>query len=242
MLRFTIFGIPVAIEPWFWLVTAMLGGGYGALSSNSPDAYLWVIVWMAICFISILVHELGHAISGIRLGGGRTWIKLWAMGGLAYNEGGRFTQKTRALMILAGPGAGLCLFAAVAGLMVLIWPNGIGLEILWKWMILSGDPRNMSHGALIALIEDFPKLRVINIFVWINLWWSLVNLLPIFPLDGGQFAECFIKSRKKLHQIGMVTGILVAVCGYVYLGSWYIGLLFGYLAYQNYKGYQQAQY
>lgn len=242
MFRFTIFGVPVVVEPWFWLTGAFLGGALPALSSNNPDAYIWVVTWMIICFISILVHELGHALTGHRLAGGSTWIRLWALGGLAYHQGSRFTQRTRALMILAGPGAGLALFLVVACVMAVLWPNGVGLEILWKWMILNRNPGELSHASLLVFAENIPKMRVFNIFVWINLWWSLVNLLPIYPLDGGQLLDCYMRSRKKLHQIGMVTGGAVAVLGILYTGSFYIAILFGFLAYQNYAGYREARY
>ena len=242
MLRFTIFGIPVEVEPWFWLTGAILGGGFHALGSNDPNAFMWVAAWMIICFISVLVHELGHAVTGIRLAGGSTWIKLWAMGGLAYHQGSRFTQKTRALMILAGPGAGICLFLLVAAIMMVLWPNGVGLEILWRWMILNQNPNELSREALIVFADNIPKMRVFDIFVWINFWWSMVNLLPVYPLDGGQLVGCYMKSRKTLHKIGMITGVVVAALGIIYLGSLYVALLFGYLAYQNYLGYQQAGY
>jgi len=135
MFEFTIFGVRVTVEPVFWLITAMLGGGFSAMQSNNPDAYLWVGVWMVVCFISIVAHELGHALTGRHLAGGRTWIRLWAMGGLAYHEGSRFTRNTRALTVIAGPGAGLGIFLVIACGMALAWPGGVGLEILWKWMI-----------------------------------------------------------------------------------------------------------
>lgn len=242
MLRFTIFGIPVVVEPWFWVVTAVFGNAIGAMGSSDPTVYMWVGVWMAICFISILVHELGHAVTGIRLGGGSTWIKLWSMGGLAYNQGGRFTPKTRAMMIIAGPGAGLCLFVIVASVTMVMWPKGVGFEVLWHWMIFSLNPNDMSYPTQAVFWENIPKMRVLKTLVMINFWWSLVNLLPVYPLDGGQLIDCFMKSRKKMHQIGMITGAVVAAIGYFYFGSFYVAILFGFLAYQNYLGYKAAGY
>ena len=88
MLRFTIFGIPVVVEPWFWLVMALLGGGVTALQRSYPADYLCVVLFMMAGFISVLVHELGHALTGWKRGGGQVWIRLWAMGGLAYQQGG----------------------------------------------------------------------------------------------------------------------------------------------------------
>ena len=40
MLRFTLFGIPIVVEPWFWLTMAFLGGGLNALQRNYPGDYL----------------------------------------------------------------------------------------------------------------------------------------------------------------------------------------------------------
>ncbi|NIP95884.1 MAG: hypothetical protein GWO24_21600, partial [Akkermansiaceae bacterium] len=100
MIQFRLFGIPVHVEVWFWVSAFLLGGGLGISDKRS---LILVGLWMLIVFVSILVHELGHALSGRWLGGGRQTIRLWAFGGLAYNEGGRFTRKGRILMILAGP-------------------------------------------------------------------------------------------------------------------------------------------
>ena len=100
MIQFRLFGIPVRVEPWFWLTGFLLG--HGLHIKDKRDA-IYVGLWMIIVFVSILVHELGHALSGRWLGGGRQSIRLWAFGGLAYNEGSRFTKRGRILMILAGP-------------------------------------------------------------------------------------------------------------------------------------------
>ena len=52
MLRFTLFGIPIVVEPWFWLTMAFLGGGLNALQRNYPGDYLGVILFMmaGVCF------------------------------------------------------------------------------------------------------------------------------------------------------------------------------------------------
>ncbi|MGB0776333.1 MAG: metalloprotease, partial [Akkermansiaceae bacterium] len=200
-----------------------------------------VFVWMVICFISILAHELGHALTGIKYGGGKTWIKLWAMGGLAYNQGGRFTRNTRALMILAGPGAGFCIFLLTVAFMHIKWPDGVGLEILWKTMILNQSWVEVSAAGRAAARADLTLVRILETIVRINLWWSIINLLPIHPLDGGQFAECFMRSRKKLHKIGMITGGCMVLFG-IATQHYFIAVLFGFLAYQNYQQHEQAPY
>ena len=122
MLRFTLFGIPIVVEPWFWLTMAFLGGGLNALQRNYPGDYLGVVLFMMAGFVSVLVHELGHALTGSKRGGGQVWIRLWALGGLAYQQGGRLDRKNRCLMILAGPGAGLLLAVVSIACLFVIFP------------------------------------------------------------------------------------------------------------------------
>jgi stage IV sporulation protein FB len=80
--RFHIGPIPVRIELPFFLVTLLLGytGGHGAML---------LLGWTAAVFISIMVHELGHAVVG-RLYGSPTSIVLHGMGGLTFRNGGRY--------------------------------------------------------------------------------------------------------------------------------------------------------
>ena len=150
MFRFTIFGIPVEVEPWFWLVMAFIGGALGALSGNSPDAYLGVILFMMAGFVSVLVHELGHAMTGLKLGGGRVWIRLWAFGGLAYQQGGRFDRQRRCAMILAGPGAGLALAAISIVSLFIIFPAPEAS----KRLILYLSYTNIPHEAMLTIFPD----------------------------------------------------------------------------------------
>ena len=76
-LHFSLFGFPVRVHPMFWLVTLMLG-------YQSGDAAA-VLTWIVAVFLSILVHELGHALV-MRAYGLRPWIVLHGMGGLTGYE------------------------------------------------------------------------------------------------------------------------------------------------------------
>jgi len=228
VLQFRLFGIPVNVEPWFWATAFLLGGG---LDIRDKRSLLFVGLWMILVFVSILVHELGHALSGRRLAGGRPAIRLWAFGGLAYNEGGRFTKKSRLIMILAGPGAGFLLFGAVVAGILIAFPGRSGWE-LTRALVVGGvpdDPR-----AALFVLSGTPTVFVLYSLLWINLWWGLVNLLPVHPLDGGQFAAEFISSRRRVHLIGLVVAAGVAAAALV-LKEVFVALLFGFLAWQNYE-------
>lgn len=236
MLRFTIFGIPVVVEPWFWLVMAFLGGGLTALQRSYPADYLGVALFMMAGFLSVLVHELGHALTGWKFGGGQVWIRLWAMGGLAYHQGGQLNRRNRCAMILAGPGAGLLLAAVSIAVLFVVFPTQEALLRLNYYLTYT----NIFHQDMLSVFPDNrPIYGFLNSLIWVNIWWSILNLIPMYPLDGGQFMDQFFKSRKKMHQISMVTGV-VCMLLMLAVGMTFGFFIFGFLAYQNYVGYKEA--
>lgn len=231
MIRFTIFGIPVEIQPWFWVTTALLGG---ALSADSQTAILRVLVFMVVALFSILAHELGHALTGRKLGGGDVWIALYAMGGLAFNRGGRLTRDQRALMILAGPGAGFVIVALTLAVMSAIWTPASGISL--ASLLLFGRPFVFPTVEVIRYLRSgVPSVWLINDFLWINFWWGVINLLPVLPLDGGKFTQLYLNPPKRAYQLGMITAAAMAVYGYLGMHSIYTAALFGWLAWQNHK-------
>lgn len=238
MLRFTIFGIPVVVEPWFWVIMALLGGGLTALQRNYPADYIGVVLFMMAGFVSVLVHELGHALVGWKRGGGQVWIRLWALGGLAYQQGARLDRKNKCFMILAGPGAGLILALISIASLFVIFPMPEALHRMFYYLRYT----NILHQDMLTIFPDNrPIYGFLNSLIWVNVWWSLLNLIPLYPLDGGQLMDQLCKSRKKMHQVSMIVGV---VCAVFLLSINFIfgGVIFGYLAYQNYMGYKQVNY
>jgi len=232
-LNFALFGIPVRVHPLFWLVAVILG-------ANRRDG-IGILTWVTAMFFSILVHELGHAWM-MRLYRFRPWIVLYGMGGLtSYDPRDAFGSKrsdtlANILISAAGPVAGLLLAAAlVAG----FFAAGRGDHVIFT------DPWNLQpyvwlpNARITALLNDVLQICVI---------WGLVNLLPVYPLDGGQIArEVFLRFSpgdgiRQSMLLSIFAAIGMAVYGYVRLNQPYIALLFGYLAYssfvamQNYVG------
>lgn len=235
MIRFTIFGVPVEIQPMFWLTGAWLGG---AMNANSQEALMRVIVFIVIMAISILVHELGHALVGRRLGGGYATITLWGLGGLAFNHGGRFTRWKRFWMIAAGPGAGFALgLLVVMMLCVSFGPMG-GVNVT-SWLLFHHVIGEPSDAVVTFINEGGPRLAIVRAFLWINFWWGVINLLPVLPLDGGQIADLFVKPQKRVYQIGFIAATCMAIFAFTKMGAVYTALMFGYLAFQNYKQMQE---
>ena len=82
---------------------------------------------------------------------------------------------------------------------------------------------------------------LVSSFLWVNLFWGLVNLMPVFPLDGGQVSRTLFTQfdpadgpRKSLW-VSIIAGAVVAIAGLLFLQSTYLALLFGYLAFQSYQ-------
>ncbi|MCF6311923.1 MAG: site-2 protease family protein [Verrucomicrobiales bacterium] len=215
MLQFTLFGFPIRIQWMFWVVGCLLVSGL--LSSPDPRAIQLILVWLVVFFVSILWHELGHAFA-MRRFGGHPEILLYGMGGVCSSVG-RYTRVQSMIISAAGPAAGF-LLALVACLPMLL----LDYEISWKRIFSAHSFHSLTEFALLKLL-------------FINIFWTLLNLLPILPLDGGQIFRDFMSKTNPavVPKVGMITAGIVAVLSFTFLGSLFMALMFGYLAYQNYN-------
>ena len=195
---------------------------------KSRQDLLMVLLWIIILFVSILVHELGHALTSRKMTGVTPSIKLWGMGGLAYPNT-QLTRKQSFWVTWAGPLAGLGFFGLIVLTCCAIYGFAIGTDLT---MILLFPSRETY--TVLAKMND-PVLYMLKDLLRVNFWWSLMNLLPVFPLDGGQIYASIERSPKKVWTVGMVTGALVAIAALLFLDRIFIAILFGYLAFQNYK-------
>ena len=202
-----------------------LGGG---LAITSREDFLMILLWIIALLVSILVHELGHALTSRKMTGVTPSIKLWGMGGLAYPNT-QLTRKQSFWVTWAGPLAGLGFFGLIVLTCCAIYGFAIGTDLT---MILLFPSRETY--TVLAKMND-PVLYMLKDLLRVNFWWSLMNLLPVFPLDGGQIYASIERSPKKVWTVGMVTGALVAVAALLFLDRIFIAILFGYLAFQNYK-------
>ena len=231
MIRFPLFGIPVEIQPFFWVTSALLGG---ALNASTSESIIGVVLFMIAAFISILVHELGHATVGMKYAGGQAHIQLNAFGGLAFNEGGRFNRYSEFRMTAAGPGAGFALFVLVLALLTIRFGGPDAMNFT-AWVLFGRAPDFHTPNLLLFLQKNPFVFDFIRHMLWINFWWGLINLLPVMPLDGGRIANLFIHPQRRVFQVGMITAAAMAALGYFWMGSIYTAVLFGFLAYQNYQ-------
>jgi len=224
--KFSIFGIPVRIHPAFWIVGTLLGYQVGN--------FRLTMIWIVCLFVSILIHELGHALVARHFG----WpphILLYHFGGLAiFQPGYRYTRQRAILISLAGPGAGFVLFAIVSGFEAwLIAEHQTGTEWAIRLLQSTGDHQS---GAAYAIMQ----------LQWINLFWGIMNLLPVYPLDGGQVCSELLNARSSrrgllwTHRVGMATGAAAALF-FLNLQMVFAGLMFGGIAYDNFQKSQRLQ-
>jgi stage IV sporulation protein FB len=173
--------IPVFAEPFFFLLVLFMVSSASSVQNG--------IVWALCVTFSVLVHELGHAFVA-------AWYKLQpavvlhGWGGFTIHEPAR-RDRHDALIVAAGPAAGLLLGAVVLGA---------------SWIAEAYAP-----GAIAArpLLE-----RAVDSLLFVNLFWSFVNLVPMFPLDGGLLFRLGAKrllapstAEKVVHGLGLALAL-----------------------------------
>jgi Zn-dependent protease len=230
-LRFNLFGFPVRITPFFWVVALLLGQP----EATEPAA---LAIWVAVVLVSILIHELGHAIAFRRLGID-SQIVLYHFGGLAipgalgqaYLSSGRVRHPAeQAIISAAGPvlqiaSALLVIMAVVlAGYRV---PPTLGFID----RLLPATGRVLSNEALAALVA---------MYVYVSVFWALLNLLPVYPLDGGQIARHLFQmygggqAMQQSLMLSVGTGAVVAIYA-LSCHQPFLGIMFAMLAYSSYQ-------
>jgi membrane-associated protease RseP (regulator of RpoE activity) len=211
-LRFSLLGFPVRVHPGFWIGALILGQGSGA---QEP---VLAAVWVACVFVSVLVHELGHAFLQ-RAYGGRAEVTLYAFGGLSSAVGVRQSPWRNILIALAGPMAGF----ALAGLVYLVARFGGPIDHPLAW-------------------------RAIGYLLFANIAWGLLNLAPILPLDGGcvarELAGLVFGADRGLFAtlvVSMIAAAGLAVWLYLNTGSYWNAALFALLGYDNYRAFGELR-
>jgi Zn-dependent proteases len=175
VIQFSLFGIPIQIQPFFWVTMALLGG---ATRASTSDALLQLGLFVIAGFISILVHELGHAltIKSYRL---PTSITLQAFGGYASYPAGRLNRLQNFLVTAAGPALQLVL-ALVAHVILHRIPPNEGMIMFFRalkwvsilWALLNLLPVLPLDGG--HLVNSVLGPRRIKITLWITIVTAVV--------------------------------------------------------------------
>jgi Zn-dependent protease len=178
---------------WSWFIVAMLE------ISNRRGSYgsltFNVLEYLAL-FVIVLLHEMGHALACRSVGGRANEIVLWPLGGVAYVAPPMRPGATL-WSIAAGPLVNVALVFVLAGLGLL--------------------------GGMMGWPETAPDVTRFLRALWvINLGLLIFNLLPIYPLDGGQIVRSllwFAIGRAQSLMVASIIGFLgVAV---IFLVAWW---------------------
>lgn len=157
--------------------------------------FQYVFLWVVCTFVSVLIHELGHILAGL-WGGVRGEVILYSMGGVAVGHYERLRRWQRIVLYLAGPAVGFALY---------------GLLKLIQWQ----------RYAIFPDADALPIRLTFQMLLFMNLFWNLINLVPVMPLDGGQVMREFttgISPRRGMYyaQVISVVAALAVVAWSIY--------------------------
>jgi stage IV sporulation protein FB len=241
-LHFRLLGYPVRIHPYFWLVTLFMG--------PLKEPAIFSVMWVVAVLLCILLHELGHAVV-MKFYGFFPAIVLYSFGGLAIPRRGPYNARRPGpwgdiLIAFGGPASGFILTAIlVASLHYLGGCPVIVFEPTWREVVP------------IVLVPNVYLMRFLYDIFYITVWWGLVNLLPIYPLDGGQISQqlFYLNNPQDAIRPSLILSVIVGGLLTVYFvmqmlnmkegfdwHEFYLAAFFGYLTYSNYESLQSMRF
>ena len=200
---FRLFGIDVHLH-WSWFIVA-----FYSISIRVPnyENFIWAVGEYLTLFLVVLMHEFGHSLACRQVGGTSDQIVLWPLGGVAY------------VAPPARPGA--TLWSIAAGPLV----NVALLPIFWGMIA-----RAHASG---ALGQNHDLLVFLRTILLMDISLLVLNLLPIYPLDGGQILRALLwypfgKARSLMAAtvIGLIGG-----AGVIGVAIWLGSVWFGFIAF-----------
>lgn len=180
-LPFDIFGIPIRLDATFVLLVALLTWLIGARVGTHIELFElpldpaplqrgltpWLLGLLSALglVLSVLIHELAHALTARRYGVEIKEIRLWILGGVAQFKEMPQQPRAEAVVAIVGP-----VTSAV-----------LGLSLWWLSSLLGA-------GAGAGLV-------VISYLAAVNVLLAVFNLLPALPMDGGRVLRSLLATR-----------------------------------------------
>lgn len=173
---------------------------------GSYSSITWNVLEYLALFLIVMLHEFGHALACRQVGGRANQIVLWPLGGVAYVD--------------PPPRPGATLWSIAAGPLV----NVALLPILYGVSMVS-----QSRGWAFSMPDVY---RLVQAIWWINVGLLVFNILPIYPLDGGQILRSllwFVMGRARSLLVATVLGF-VGVAGFIGVAIWAQSIWYGAIA------------
>ncbi len=170
-----LFGVAIGLH-YSWLIiaaliTLSLRAHFGATDPDWSPAVVWAaaIVTAALFFVSIVAHELAHAMVARARGVSVRSITLFALGGVATMDNPSPDAKTEFWIAIAGP---------LASIAIGLGCYGLAASLGWT-----------------PDADVVPATAVLGWLGYINIALALFNLIPGFPLDGGRILRAVLWAR-----------------------------------------------
>lgn len=204
---FTIFGIRVRAHASLVVLAALvalfgLGQGYSSMQYR--------VLFITVLFGVVLLHEFGHCFAARAVGGRADDILMTPLGGLAMAAAPRRPLPTF-ITVAGGPLVNVLLMLGAA---VVIYAGGNSPS--WNPFVF-GVPRDGHWTSTFVYASMFFQL---------NYWLLLFNLLPSYPLDGGQLVQTMLwrpmgyyRSMLFSATVGIVGGVVLMAAGLLLVGS-----------------------
>lgn len=218
LLRGRVFGVPVHLDLSFVLVMALLG-----FFRTTAPTVTYMALWLVIATLAVLTHELGHA-AAARAARADPHIALVGFGGVTTFTPPAPLSRARSLGIsLAGPAVGLVLGGVAWLLLVTVGPS------------LQTSPWLEDNGW---------QFQALWITMWTCLGWSVLNLLPILPLDGGQAMRELLPGdeatrTRRAAMVSVIVAAAAALAAYLY-GQHFIALFLVFFGISNLLALRQS--
>jgi len=173
---------------------------------GSYSSVTWNVLEYLALFLIVLLHEFGHALACRQVGGVANRIVLWPLGGVAYVD--------------PPPRPGATLWSIAAGPLV----NVALLPVLYVAVTLA-----RSSGWMETASDLYRLLRAV---LYMDAALLIFNILPIYPLDGGQILRAmlwFVLGRARSLLVATILG-LIGIAGFIGLAIWQQSIWYGVLA------------
>jgi Zn-dependent protease len=210
-------GIDVFLH-WSWFAFAIFEIN---ARNRRYTSFAWNVAEYLALFAIVLMHEFGHALACRQVGGVANRIVLWPLGGVAYVD--------------PPPRPGATLWSIVAGPLV----NVALLPIFTGFRYLSSS---------LGWAHSMPNLDALLYSIWwIDIGLLAFNILPIYPLDGGQILRALLWFPLGRARSLMVTTVLgfFGIAGFVGLAVWqkseWLGVLAAFMLLNCWGGLKHAR-
>lgn len=182
----------------------------------SSQSLLGSALFGVVVFISVLFHEFGHALTALSFGQSST-ITLMALGGVTKREGAALSPWKEFLIVLNGPLAGFFLYFICA------------------WALQKK-----------AAQDSDVALYMLQIGAFINLFWTLINLVPVMPLDGGRLLLILLQRLFGIRgiQFCYAFGLLIAIAlgvFFIFINQFLAAAFFFLFAFESYRSFRSSR-